>query len=63
MSLVLIDGFDLSPALSGDAGMSTVWTFYSTFSMGLDAGRFGGQAAPRRTRFITSPIFALTATV
>ena len=44
MSLVLIDGFDLYPAISGDAGMNTVWTFNSTSSMGLDAGRFGGQA-------------------
>jgi hypothetical protein len=64
MSLVLIDGFDLYPAISGDAGMNVVWTFNSTTSMGLDPGRFGGQAIrSSRDRFITSPIFTLTASV
>jgi hypothetical protein len=64
MSLVLIDGFDLYPAISGDAGMNVVWTFNSTTSMGLDPGRFGGQAIrSSEDRFITSGIFALTASV
>jgi hypothetical protein len=64
MSLVLIDGFDLYPAISGDAGMNTVWTFNSTTSMGLDPGRFGGQAIrSSQDRFITSPTFTLTASV
>ena len=44
MWLVLIDRFDLYPAISGDGGMNVVWTFNSTTSMGLNAGRFGGQA-------------------
>ena len=64
MSLVLIDGFDLYPAISGDAGMNVVWTFNSTSSMGLDPGRFGGQAIrSSQDRFITSPTFTLTASV
>ena len=64
MSLVLIKGFDLYPAISGDAGMNTVWTFNSTSSMWLDPGRFGGQAIrSSQDRSITSPIFTLTASV
>jgi hypothetical protein len=64
MSLMLIDGFDLYPAISGDAGMNVVWTFNSTSSMGLDPGRFGGQAIrSSQDRFIMSPVFALTANV
>jgi hypothetical protein len=64
MSLVLIDGFDLYPAITGEAGMNTVWTFNSTSTVALDAGRFGGQAIrSSQDRFITSPIFALTATI
>jgi len=64
MSLVLIDGFDLYPALAGDAGMNVVWTFNSTSSMSLDPGRFGGQAIrSSQDRSITSPVFALTASV
>jgi hypothetical protein len=62
MSLVLIDGFDLYPAIAADAGMNVVWTFNSTSSMGLDPGRFSGQAIrSSQDRFITSPTFSLTA--
>jgi hypothetical protein len=64
MALMLIDGFDLYPAITGNAGMNTVWTFNSTSSMALDPGRFGGQAIrSSQDRFITSPTFALTANV
>jgi hypothetical protein len=64
MALMLIDGFDLYPAISGNAGMNSVWTFNSTSSIVLDPGRFGGQAIrSSQDRFITSPVFALTANI
>jgi hypothetical protein len=44
MTIRLIEGFDYYPNIAGTAGVNSAWTFDSTASVGLIAGRFGGQA-------------------
>jgi hypothetical protein len=44
MTIRLIEGFDYYPSIAGIAGVNAAWTFDSTASVALIAGRFGGQA-------------------
>jgi hypothetical protein len=54
MTIRLIEGFDYYPSITGTAGVQTNWTFDSTASVGLIAGRFGGQPTfPECVSFLT----------
>jgi hypothetical protein len=59
--ILLVDGFDYYPAITGATGVAGRWTLLNTTSTSLISGRFGGQAfssSPSTSQNLTRAILS-----